>query len=259
MLSRHEYLSNLTHLQILSTVTDVKTGGFHSWLNQDFCSAFAKTAVCTASHCAEVLCDALCHQHPFIAYSWLKTCPWCGQLALCGAMVLVPAVPKLCHGCRGHLLTAVFITACHPGSQGITQGFGFKATQKVIYFQPHCQGQGHLPLDQSAPTPIQPGPGNPRTPIKIILKIRRRKNYDWAGRCPPWAKVSPFLGQRNTEEMIWGDVVLSAESFLQRRCGPHDSPLLPLTQAPSEVRAPLDILRSDWFPSDSHGARRVQI
>lgn len=83
MLSRHEYLSNLTHLQILSTVTDVKTGGFHSWLNQDFCNAFAKTAACTMSHCTEMLCDALCHQHPFIAYSWLKTYPWCGKLALC--------------------------------------------------------------------------------------------------------------------------------------------------------------------------------
>lgn len=46
MVSRHGYLSNLTHLQILSTVTDVKTGGSHSWLNQDFCNAFAKTAIC---------------------------------------------------------------------------------------------------------------------------------------------------------------------------------------------------------------------
>lgn len=118
MLSRHEYLSNLTLLQILSTVTDVKTGGFHSWLNQDFCSAFVKIAICFTSHCAEMLCDALCHQHPFIAYSWLKTCHWCEQLALCGAMVLDPAVPKWC---RGHLIITVFIRTCHPGTQGITQ------------------------------------------------------------------------------------------------------------------------------------------
>lgn len=100
------------------------------------------------------------HRHPFIAYSWLKTCPWCRQLALCGAMVFVPAVPKRWEGHHGHLLTTMLIRVCHPGSQGTTQWFGFKAAQKIIYLQPHCHRQGHLPSSWrpgfSNPHPTQP-------------------------------------------------------------------------------------------------------
>lgn len=140
MLSRHEYLSNLTHLQILSTVTDVTTGGFHSWLNQDFCNAFAKTAVCATSHCTEVLRDALYHQHPFIAYSCLKSCPWCGQLALCGAMVLVPAVPKLCHGHCGHLLTTVHQSLSSWESES-HKGLGSKRPKRSSTSSPAVMGR----------------------------------------------------------------------------------------------------------------------
>jgi len=40
---------------------------------------------------------------------------------------------------------------------GITEWFGLEGTLKIIYFQPPCHGQGHLPLDQVAQSPIQPG------------------------------------------------------------------------------------------------------
>lgn len=60
------------------TVTDVKTEDFHSWLSKTFCNVFAKTPICMTLHCTEMLCDSICHHHPFLAYSWLKNCPWCG-------------------------------------------------------------------------------------------------------------------------------------------------------------------------------------
>jgi len=34
---------------------------------------------------------------------------------------------------------------------------GLEGTLKIIWFQPPCHGQGHLPPDQVAQSPIQPG------------------------------------------------------------------------------------------------------
>jgi len=54
----------------------------------------------------------------------------------------------------------------HPGtqrppySQGyhrIIEWFGLEGTLKIIWFQPPCHKQGHLPLDQVAQSSIQPG------------------------------------------------------------------------------------------------------
>ena len=39
----------------------------------------------------------------------------------------------------------------------IIEWFGLEGTLKIIWFQPPCHGQGHLPLDQVAQSPIQPG------------------------------------------------------------------------------------------------------
>lgn len=33
-----------------------------------------------------------------------------------------------------------------------------EGTSELIYFQQHCYRQGHLPLDQTAQSPMQPGP-----------------------------------------------------------------------------------------------------
>ena len=35
--------------------------------------------------------------------------------------------------------------------------FGLEGTLKIIWFQPPCHEQGHLPLDQVAQSSIQPG------------------------------------------------------------------------------------------------------
>jgi len=37
------------------------------------------------------------------------------------------------------------------------EGFGLEGTLKIIWFQPPWRGQRHLPLDQVAQSPIQPG------------------------------------------------------------------------------------------------------
>ena len=39
----------------------------------------------------------------------------------------------------------------------ITEQFGYERTLKITEFQLPCPGQGHLPLDQVAQSPIQPG------------------------------------------------------------------------------------------------------
>jgi len=39
----------------------------------------------------------------------------------------------------------------------ITEWFGLEGTLQIIWFQLPCHGQGHLPLDQVARSPIQPG------------------------------------------------------------------------------------------------------
>ena len=37
----------------------------------------------------------------------------------------------------------------------ITEWFGLEGTLKILQFQPPCRGQGHLPLDQVAQSPMQ--------------------------------------------------------------------------------------------------------
>jgi len=39
----------------------------------------------------------------------------------------------------------------------ITEWFGLEGTLKIIWFQPPCHEQGHLPPDQVAQSSIQPG------------------------------------------------------------------------------------------------------
>jgi len=39
----------------------------------------------------------------------------------------------------------------------IVEWFGLEGTLEIIYFQPPGHGQGHLPPDQVAQSPIQPG------------------------------------------------------------------------------------------------------
>ena len=39
----------------------------------------------------------------------------------------------------------------------IIEWFGLEGSLKIIWFQPPCHGQGHLPLDQVAESPIQTG------------------------------------------------------------------------------------------------------
>jgi len=39
----------------------------------------------------------------------------------------------------------------------IIEWFGLEVTLKISWFQPPCHEQGHLPLDQVAQSPIQPG------------------------------------------------------------------------------------------------------
>jgi len=41
----------------------------------------------------------------------------------------------------------------------IIEWYGLEGTLKIIWFQPPCHEQGHLPLDQVAQSPIQPGEG----------------------------------------------------------------------------------------------------
>jgi len=38
------------------------------------------------------------------------------------------------------------------------EGFGLEGTLKITQFQPPCHGQGHIPPDQGALSPIQAGP-----------------------------------------------------------------------------------------------------
>jgi len=42
-------------------------------------------------------------------------------------------------------------------AKGIIEWFGLEGTLKIISFQPPCHGQGHLPVDQVAQSPVQPG------------------------------------------------------------------------------------------------------
>jgi len=51
---------------------------------------------------------------------------------------------------QGNLVSEVIL-----GS--ITESFGLEGTLKIILFQAPCHGQGHLPLDQVAQSPMQPG------------------------------------------------------------------------------------------------------
>ena len=39
----------------------------------------------------------------------------------------------------------------------IIEWFGLEGTLKITWIQPPCHEQGHLPLDQVAQSPIQPG------------------------------------------------------------------------------------------------------
>jgi len=41
--------------------------------------------------------------------------------------------------------------------QRITEWFGLEGTLKIIWFQPPCHKQGHLPLDEVAQSSIPPG------------------------------------------------------------------------------------------------------
>ena len=43
-------------------------------------------------------------------------------------------------------------------NHGIIEWFGLDETLKITSFQPPCHGQEHLPLDQVAERPIEPGP-----------------------------------------------------------------------------------------------------
>jgi len=43
------------------------------------------------------------------------------------------------------------------GNHRIIEWFGLAGTLKIIWFQPPCHEQGHLPLDQVAQSSIQPG------------------------------------------------------------------------------------------------------
>ena len=46
------------------------------------------------------------------------------------------------------------------GEHRIVEWFGLGGTLKIIQFQTPCHGQGHLPLDQVAQSPVQPGLGH---------------------------------------------------------------------------------------------------
>jgi len=39
----------------------------------------------------------------------------------------------------------------------VIEWYGLEGTLKIIWFKPPCHGQGHLPLDEVAQSPIQPG------------------------------------------------------------------------------------------------------
>jgi len=58
----------------------------------------------------------------------------------------MPLVPT---SWRGHQL--IF------SASGAIEWFGLEGTLKIIWFQPPCHGHRHLPLDQVAQSPIQPG------------------------------------------------------------------------------------------------------
>jgi len=45
----------------------------------------------------------------------------------------------------------------NPYDYRIIEWFGLEGTFKIVLFQPPCYRQGHLPLDQVAQSPIQPG------------------------------------------------------------------------------------------------------
>jgi len=47
---------------------------------------------------------------------------------------------------------------CTTNYHRIIEWFGLEGTLKLIWFQPPCREQGHLPLDQVAQSSIQPGP-----------------------------------------------------------------------------------------------------
>ena len=56
-----------------------------------------------------------------------------------------------------HTSTSELSWDTHRASHGITEWFGLDGALQVTQFQPPCHGQGHLPPDQVAPSPIQPG------------------------------------------------------------------------------------------------------
>ena len=54
---------------------------------------------------------------------------------------------------QGNVLKYYFLTQNHR----IIGWSGLEGTLKIVSFQPTCYGQGHLPPDQVAQSPIQPG------------------------------------------------------------------------------------------------------
>ena len=52
-------------------------------------------------------------------------------------------------------MTFSVAVAIKPVNHRIIEWFGFEGTLQIIWFQPPCHGQGHLPLDHIAQSPIQ--------------------------------------------------------------------------------------------------------
>jgi len=72
-------------------------------------------------------------------------------LQLCGGVV---GVLFVAFGCIFTFLFSCLFEALY---YRIVEWFGFEGTLSIISFQSPCHRQGHLPLDQVAQSPIQPG------------------------------------------------------------------------------------------------------
>jgi len=61
------------------------------------------------------------------------------------------------HPVQEHPPALLFTRATKFPGHRIIEWFGFEGTLKIIWFQPPCHEQGHLPLDQVAQSSIQLG------------------------------------------------------------------------------------------------------
>jgi len=133
------------------------------------------------------------------------------------------------------------------GHRRIIEWFGLEGTLKIIWFQPSCHGQGHLPPAQGAQSSIQPGlehfhhTRNTSTPLRAELVLSFSKSFEASSARP--SSLAPGDEESVRFCPLQKPSQVSIVVLFGRRCGgiqecPRDNPSWPCPgRRPSQTPA----------------------